>query len=499
MRRERAAEADRGKMVDALRTAPSRPVDIEGVLSELVDVLARAFDADRATVYLVDRAARELVSRAAHLPEIAEIRLRIGEGIAGSVAASGESVRLGDDVRDDRWTERIDAATGYRTRNMLCAPIRSTTRDANRAVIGVMQVLNRRDGEFTDRDLVELDRVADHVARLLDDTSLRGQLRADADKPLSFRFNFIVGESSSMRAVYDRVERAAGTDATVLIRGESGTGKELIARAIHFNSGRREGPLVKVDCAALPDTLVENELFGHERGAFTGADRDAEGKVAAANRGTLFLDELGELPLKAQAKLLRLIQDRTYLRVGGAEPRQADVRFVGATHRDLEQMVADGAFREDLYWRLRVVEVVVPPLRVRGHVDLDRLVDHFLYEFTRQHRRRVALTPEARAAIHAHPWPGNVRELAHCIESAVVLAPADRIDARDLSLRGSPSALGPSGPPDGAFVHPVAPLAEVELAYVRHVVAACGGSRSAAARVLGIGRNTLARKLKEPG
>jgi Nif-specific regulatory protein len=468
------------------------PIDIDRVLADVVDRVARRFDADRATLYLVDHAARELVSRAAHLPEISEIRLHLGEGIAGWVGQEGEAIRLGATDTDDRWTGRIDAATGYSTRSMMCVPVRS--RDS--VIIGVVQVLNRHAGDFSPTDLRDLERAARHLAEMLDESSLRGQLRPDADKPLSFRFNFIVGQSPAMQAVYERIERAATTEATVLLRGETGTGKELFARAIHFNSPRRGAPLVKVDCAALPESLVENELFGHERGAFTGADREAHGKVAAANGGTLFLDEIGELPLTAQGKLLRLLQDRTFVRVGGTEPRPANLRFVCATHRDLEQMVAEGRFRDDLYWRLRVVEIEVPPLRRRGHLDLDRLVDHFLYEHGRRHGRDVRLSDEARAAIHAHPWPGNVRQLEHCIESAVVLAAGPVIAADQLSLGAPP---GRSALPPDAFVTPPRPLAEVERDYIAHVLALCNGSRTVAARRLGIGRNTLARKLKEPG
>ena len=479
-----------GWLDDAWGRLRDRQVDLDAVLTELVGALQRHFDAERATVYLVDHAARELVSRAAYLPEIAEIRLKLGEGIAGWVGAKGEAIRVGATREDHRFSRRIDAATGFTTRSMLCAPVR----DADRTIVAVVQVLNRRGGDFEPAHLADLERVSEQLARLLDATSLRSQLRADADKPLAFRFNFIVGASSAMTAVYQRLERAAATEATVLVRGETGTGKELIARAIHFNSRRRERALVKVDCAALPEALIENELFGHERGAYTGADTAADGKVHAADGGTLFLDEIGELSLAVQGKLLRLLQERSYLRVGGREPRQADVRFVAATHQPLEARVAAGQFRADLYYRLRVVELELPPLRQRGHVDLDRLVDHFLFEHGRTHGRPgMELTPDARAALHAYPWPGNVRELEHALEAAVVLCPSRRIDVDQLPLRGRAAP-----PPDrlpNAFVSDLVPLADLERSYVRYALAACGGNRSEAARRLGIGRNTLTRKL----
>ena len=297
-------------------------------------------------------------------------------------------------------------------------------------------------------------------------------------------------EASSMRAALERAARAAPTDATVLVRGESGTGKELVARAVHVNSSRADGPFVKVDGAALPDRLIENELFGHVRGAYTGADRAAAGKAAAADGGTLFLDEIGELSGVAQGKLLRLVQDRTWYPVGGTQEQTADLRIVAATSRDLERAVADGTFRQDLYYRLRVVEVELPPLRERGHGELDHLIDALLAAARRVHDRPVVeLSREARGSLHAHDWPGNVRELEHCLESAVVLTPGLTIRASALPL---PRLEGATldRPID------VLPLKEMERRYVLAVVEACGGNRSDAARRLGIGRNTLLRKLK---
>ena len=503
---------DAGWLNELEKLLAERQVDLDDVLRRIVDGVTEALRADRGTLYLVDHATNELVSRVAHLPEITEIRLRIGEGVAGWVARTGKVLRASERRPDPRMARRVDAVTGYKTESVLAVPVRGLpTPDGRGPVVGVLQVLNKRGGDFDDEDAISLSSLSERVARLLFTSSLGNQLTPGQRQPLSFRFNHIVGESAAMREVYDRTARAARTDATVIVRGESGSGKELIARAIHYNSKRADAPFVKVDCAALPEQLIENELFGHERGAYTGADRAAEGKVHAAEGGTLFLDEVGELTLATQGKLLRLLQDRTFLRLGSARPENADVRFVCATHRPLEQRVADGQFRQDLYYRLRVVEVVVPPLRDRGHSDIDRLVDHFVFQFSRRYGRPgVRLAPDARAAIHVHPWPGNVRELEHAIESAVVLAPEDLIRADHLPLRSpighaptlpvgqpaSPAELG-APPPQGAFVTGIRGLEEVERAYIRHVLAHCGGNRSAAARTLGIGRNTLLRKLQE--
>ena len=471
-----------------------RPVDLDSVLGDAVDSITREIGADRGTLYLIDHASRTLVSHVGHLPEIAEIRLRLGEGVAGQVARTGKPMRVRSAANDARVARRVDQQTGYQTRSLLAAPLCGD--DGH--VIAVIEVLNKLDGEFDGGDERHLADCAGNLARLMLDTSLRSQLRTGVNQPLAYRFNNVVGTSAAMQQAYDLIERAAGTDVTVLVRGESGTGKELFAHAVHDNSPRADGPFVKVDCAALPDRLIENELFGHEKGAYTGADSASSGQVAAARGGTLLLDEIGELPLAVQGKLLRLLQDKVYLRVGGREPIEADVRFVCATHRDLEKGVESGEFRQDLYYRLRVVEIEVPPLRRRGHGDIDRLVDHFLALYRDRHGRPgLELGDRARAALHGHHWPGNVRELEHCLESAVVLCPGKRIEADQLRL---PAVGGLPTPaeislPEGAFVTRVHSLREVEHAYIRHVLQLHGDNRSAAARVLKIGRNTLLRKL----
>jgi Nif-specific regulatory protein len=474
-----------------VRQLGEQEIDLDQVLQRVIQETARQLQADRATLYLVDHARQQLVSRVSILHEITEIRLRLGEGVAGWVARSARPVHGPRGQVDARFAARFDAATGYRTEHQLAVPIFHPAG----AVLGVLQVLNRAQGEFDQADEAALAELAAQVGRLLEASSLEAQLVPEQQQPLAFHFNRIVGASPAMRQVYGRVTRAAATDATVLLRGETGTGKDLVARAVHFNSARADGPLVKVDCAALPEALFENELFGHEQGAFTGAERRVEGKVAAARGGTLFLDEVGELSPPLQAKLLRLVQEQRYFRVGGSEPQQADLRFLFATHRDLERAVASGDFRQDLYFRIRVVEIRIPPLRERGHADLDRLVDHFLHSFRRRHRRPgLQLEPAARAALHGHGWPGNVRELEHAIESAVVLAPGTTI-GRELLPAGllPPVGTGLEGPE--RFVSGIRPLREVERAYCRHVLALCGGNRSQAARRLGIGRNTLLRKL----
>ena len=409
----------------------------------MVNEVTRRLGADRSTLYLVEHASNRLVSRVAQRSEIAEIRLRVGEGVAGEVARTGRVQHLRRGQRPPRAARRVDEATGYHTECLLAAPVRDS------------------------------------------------------------RCN-IIGESPAMLDVYDRTDRAARTDVTVLLRGESGAGKELFAQAIHYNSSRRDAPFVKVDCAALPESLIENELFGHEKGAYTSADGEAEGKVEAAEGGTLFLDEVGELSIGVQVKLLRLLQDKSYLRIGGASPRKADVRFVCATNQNLEKAVSTGAFRQDLYYRVRVVEIVVPPLRDRGPADLCRLIEHFLAEACQRHGRpELSLSRVAIKTLHAHDWPGNVRELKNCIESAVVLAPGEMIGPQHLPITSTfpffaTEEVQPQEPRD-VFITHLRSLREVELDYIAHVLDVVDGNRSAAARLLGIGRNTLLRKIKALG
>jgi DNA-binding NtrC family response regulator len=281
----------------------------------------------------------------------------------------------------------------------------------------------------------------------------------------------MIGESPAMQAVFDRLRRVAPTNATVLVLGESGTGKELAARAIHDGSPRQEGPFITVNCAAIPAGLIESELFGHEKGAFTGADRQHRGLVEAAEGGTLFLDEIGELPAEAQARLLRVLQAGEVRRVGATGARHVDVRLVAATHRDLRTLVAEGDFREDLYYRLQVMEIRLPPLRERGD-DVQALARALLERAChRLNRPPLTLTEDARQAVQRHDWPGNVRELENAIERAVILADGETIDTPALGLETVPTRREtPTGDLslDEYFIHFVreheGELTETELA-----------------------------------
>ena len=305
----------------------------------------------------------------------------------------------------------------------------------------------------------------------------------------------IIGSSAPMVALWDLIVHVAPTEATVLINGESGTGKELVASALHHKSLRSSGPFVKVNCAALAETLLESELFGHERGAFTGADRRREGRFVQAHGGTLFLDEIGETSPAMQAKLLRVLQEHELQRVGGQETIRVDVRIIVATNRDLEEEVAAGRFREDLYYRLNVVELEVPPLRDR-HGDIPLLATYFLHRFADKNNRAVSgITPECMDILNRYPWPGNVRELEHCIERGVILMRGDYLDVNALPLAVQRWA----GANEPRETGEPSTLKEAEKALILKTLEETGGNRSEAARRLQITRKTLLNKLKSYG
>ena len=310
----------------------------------------------------------------------------------------------------------------------------------------------------------------------------------------------MLGESEAMREVHRLLDRAAGTDATVLLRGESGTGKELAARAVHERSKRRSGPFVKIHCAALPDALLESELFGYEKGAFTGAACRKPGRVELAEGGTLFLDEIGEFTPAVQVKLLRLLQDRAYELLGGTRTRSADVRFVTATHRNLEEMVKAGQFREDLFYRLNVVPIWIPPLRDRPG-DVARLARHFCAAIAAAGGRPgVELAPDALDRLVAQRWPGNVRQLQNFVERLIVLSDGPLLSLadveRELSREHGPG-LEPAVAGQGFSL--VSRTVKAERDALQEALARAGDNRSLAARLLGISRRTLYTKLAEHG
>ena len=313
----------------------------------------------------------------------------------------------------------------------------------------------------------------------------------------SYNFNNIVAKSKAMHSVFDMIKKVADYKTTVLITGESGTGKELIARAIHFNGSRHNGPIVSINCGGIPETLLESELFGYKKGAFTDARHDKPGRFAEAHRGTLFLDEIGELPLSLQVKLLRVLQDEEITPLGSTGIKKVDVRIIAATAKDLGEETKNGHFREDLYYRINVVNIYLPPLRERLE-DIPLLTDHFVNHFNSKLKKNIKwVSPEAMEQFMTYPWPGNVRELENVIERAILLAPGNTLEISDLPPTLKADQHPPSGlTPDGISSIKVASrILEKEL--IERALSKTGGNRTKAAKMLEISRPRLISKIKE--
>jgi len=427
---------------------------------------------------------------------------RVSNFLAETVLREGEAV-LARNVADDSMLATRDSKGEIHSIAVMCAPVRAQSK----RVIGLVHLYSTLDDRQPDPEDLEFTlAVADNVALALKNLTrqmeLAERLSRTRSEILQLRERLgaeseIIGSSGLIANVRQEIARAAASKTTVLIRGESGVGKELVARAMHFSSPRKKGPFVCLNCAALSETLLESELFGHEKGAFTGATERKIGKFEAAHQGTLMLDEIGEMKPSTQAKFLRVLEGHPFERVGGSRSIKVNVRVVAATNRDLEKAVAEKAFRRDLYFRLRVIEIFVPPLRKRID-DMIELAIHFLERFNTEtgHRLR-GFTPQALELMQQYRWPGNVRELKNVIERAVVLCQGERIDAEDLAL----STLTTSGESGGDLAPARATYQPISLADVerRHIIAtlnATGWNKSRAAGILGVERSTLDRKIR---
>ncbi|WP_448382244.1 sigma-54-dependent transcriptional regulator [Desulfosoma sp.] len=345
-----------------------------------------------------------------------------------------------------------------------------------------------------DEILVVLERAREFIALRSENDLLKSQLQA------RYGFDKIIGQSPAMQSIYRVIERVARTETTVLITGESGTGKELIANAIHYNSERRDKPLVPINCGAIPEELLESELFGHEKGAFTGALRDRKGRFELAHQGTVFLDEIGDMSPKLQVKLLRFLQERKFERVGGSRTIEVDVRIIAATNKDLDSAVRDGSFREDLYFRLNVIPIHVPPLREREG-DIPLLIQHFLrLHCQKKNMPLKKMDKDAVRCMEAYEWPGNVRELENLIERLVILTEGDLIQMHDLPERIRKAAPKPTAPAveigeEGIDLKQI--LEDLENKLILDALRKAGGVKNQAAKLLGLNRTTLIEKLKK--
>ena len=425
---------------------------------------------------------------------------RVSSFLASTVLREGEAV-LARNVLGDSALGGRDSKGEIHATSVLCAPIRRGTK-----VSGLIHLYSTDPDRIPDPDDLEFTlAVADTVAVALENLSRREELADNLSQirveNLQLRERLgveseIVGNSPIMARVSREISRAAPSRATVLIRGESGVGKELVARAVHFSSPRRKGPFVCLNCAALTESLLESELFGHERGAFTGATERKIGKFEAGHSGTLMLDEIGEMSSTTQAKFLRVLEGHPFERVGGSEAIQVDVRVIAATNRDLERAVAEGQFRRDLYFRLHVLEIFVPPLRKRPE-DIPVLAHYFLQKFNAETGRRLrGYTAAATEQMLQYRWPGNVRELKNVVERAVVLARGDLIDVEDLTLTKLSTAGDTQdvAPPSNSY-EPVS-LDEMERRHILATLHSTNWNKSQTASILGIERSTLDRKLR---
>ena len=420
-----AREARRLSSLLEVSQALSGTLHLKSSLHRVLEILERHHSAVRGIVSFLQEGGGLRVEAADGLGEIAgTVRYRLGEGITGRVVQSGKAVVVPRMSREPGVVHRRTHAQDEAS--FICVPIL-----LNRRPIGALGVeLKFNPDRDYDRGVKFFGVVASMIAQ-----AVKIQRLVEADKQqlvaenkhlkqeLRERFdvtNIVVGNSGPIRRIYEQVAQVAGTNTTVLIRGESGTGKELIATAIHYNSQRARKPFIRVSCAALPESLIESELFGHEKGAFTGAEGRKKGRFELAEGGTLFLDEIGEVNLGTQVKLLRVLQEREFERVGGTETVKANVRLIAATNKDLEQAMAAGTFREDLYYRLNVFAIFVPPLRERKG-DLLLLVDHLLEKLAREHQRKIKrISTPAIDMLASYHWPGNVRELENALERAVL-------------------------------------------------------------------------------
>ena len=454
----------------------------------LLELIARQatklLDCDRSSIFIWDRDRSEMVACPALGVESESLRLPDDVGIVGETLQSGKSIRVDDAYEDPRFNQGVDRESGYKTRNLLCVPLL----DARGKRIGAFEGINKHVGSFTDEDEESLRELGTQAAIALQSVKEREALirsREQLTEQLTHGVN-IIGESSAVVALRDTIERLASTDLPVLVLGESGTGKEVVSQALHYRGGRADHPFVAVNCAALTETLLESELFGHEKGAFTDARDTRQGKFELAEGGTLFLDEIGEMSPGGQAKLLRVLEQKVITRVGGSQAIPINVRVIAATNNNLAESVREKRFREDLYYRLSVVTLELPALRDRPE-DILPLAEFFLKNFATEARRgSLALSNDARRRLQAHSWPGNVRELRNLMERVAFLSSGERIEVDDLAFILSPEQESAWEPSLDLGLDKA--TKQFQRDFIRRAVKRVGNNMSEAARLLGLHR-----------
>ena len=466
-------------------------LDIEELLHQIARTASELFGSERATIFLWDRRGKQLVGKPALGIQGEELIIPDNVGVVGRVVRSNQPLRADAVQNRELISHDTDKSLGFVTESLLCVPIASR----RGKVLGAFELINHRHGNFSQDDEKGLIELVSHAAAAIENSRMH-QERVDTKTGLSSEAPpkvTLIGDSAAMNKLRDQVAKVAATDLAVLVLGENGTGKEIVSRMIHDQSDRADQPFVAVNCAALTETLLEGELFGHERGAFTDAKESRAGKFEAAASGTLFLDEVGELSGRAQAKLLRALESKTITRVGGTETIATNARVIAATNRDLAAMVRDQTFREDLFFRLHVVSIEIPPLREHAD-DILPLAKYFLEQIAGKANRPVLpLSPEAAQRLQSYRWPGNVRELRNLTERLAYLASGDQIELADLG-----ELAGSSAGSEGDLVLTQA-TRKFQIEYIEQQIAAAGGSMTEAARRLGLHRSNLYRKMRQLG
>ncbi|MBX3421871.1 MAG: sigma-54-dependent Fis family transcriptional regulator [Pirellulaceae bacterium] len=470
--------------------------DLTDLLSSMAQAAARVLEGDRASIFLWDKPRGELVGYPALGVSGERLRIRDDQGIAGDVLRNSRPRRWDQTQNQTEINSQVGEKLGYPTRSLLAVPLL----DRKNRPLGVFEVLNHRCGEFSENDQSFLTELARHAATAVENLQRIANLIESRERLVRLAGGAVelVGECPQIVALRDTVSRVSATELSVLILGENGTGKEVVARGLHLQSRRRDQPFVAVNCAAIAETLIESELFGHVKGAFTDAVQDRAGKFELASGGTLLLDEIGELSLSGQAKLLRVLEEKLVTRVGGERPIHTDVRVVAATNQDLAKLVREKRFREDLYFRLNVVTLQLPPLRERGD-DVVVLAEHFLLQFAHQiGRRPLALAPSAQRRLRLHSWPGNVRELRNLMERVTYLVGGDIVEETDLAF-----VLAPGSSSDVGTVPTNMPLTDAtevfQRQYIQRHIEASAGNLAQAAKQLGMHRSNLYRKMSQLG
>jgi Nif-specific regulatory protein len=491
------------ELLHDISKALTQNLNVKESLQEVLALLEQHMKMKRGAISLLDLEENILSTEVAHgiSPEdIKKGRYRVGEGITGKVVKTGETEIVPRVSQDPRFLNRMGIRSNQDI-SFICVPLKSEGK-----AIGALSVDIEYQSEVTFREEVRLLNIVAsmlgqhlHLYNLHEEAQeqlLRENVQLRNELRHRYSVSNLVGSSKSMKEVFDLVMQVAPTNTNVLIRGETGTGKELVAHAIHYNSHRADQPFVKVNCAAFPETLLESELFGHEKGAFTGASAQKQGRFEWAHNGTLFLDEIGEIPLSIQIKLLRAIQFKEFERVGGKETIKVNVRIIAATNKNLEQALKDGSLREDMYYRINVFPIFLPPLRERK-TDIITLADHFLLKYSEENNKTIRrISTPAIDLLMSYHWPGNVRELENCIERAVVLCNESVIRVNHLPPSLQMASQGQEQPAPARLTMPVA-VENLEREMIIETLKKHQGHQGHAAADLGITERILGYKIKK--